>query len=459
MQDLPLEVQADIKSLQSEDSSVRREVAEKYLSAEMYDEIVEALAEKLVDPDIGVRDAVCQALIYNDNKSIPGLVVKYTTSKQEISTRNLAGEILLKRGISSLEAMTNFIDVGDDDDKKFIIDLMGLIGDVSPAPKVIEVLNENKNDNVILACIECLGNIESKESVQHIAKKYEESELFKPTIIEAIGNIGTEEGSNFIVEKYAQEDNLTRFSMIESLGKIGNEQAFFLLLSELPNMSGPLTWASVRSLKVLKEKLGLDVPFDEHIKNALLSTLVEGEISHKRAAASLISVFEDKDIIVACLKIFGTDEEIDQDIKSEFFKNSLFLYPKLTDYLKEAPKNLNALLELLKEMIMNDGGESVQQVSEIDLRNLCDVLTTNLDHDHEEIRRSAIELLFFLSLDTALMFVDTMIDDDNYWNRIRLVEIFENLDDERAKEGLKKLAEDEEEMVRERAQEILDQRQ
>lgn len=459
MQDLPLEVQNDIKSLQSEDPSVRREIAEKYLSAEMYDQIVGALAEKLVDPDIGVRDAVCQALIYNDNKTIPELVVRYTTSKQEISTRNLAGEILLKRGIGSLEAMINFIDVGDDDDKKFIIDLMGLIGDVSPAPKVIEVLNENKNDNVILACIECLGNIESKEAVQHIAKKYDESELFKPTIIEAIGNIGTEEGSNFIVEKYSTEDDLTRFSMIESLGKIGNAQAFFLLLSELPNMSGPLTWASIRSLKVLKDKLGLDVPFDEHIKNALLSTLVEGEISHKRAAAALISVFEDKDIIIACLKIFGTDEEIDHNIKSEFFNNPLFLYPKLTDYLKESPKNLNALFELLKEMIMNDGGESIQQVSELDLRNLCDVLTTSLDNADEEVRRSAIELLFFLSLDTALMFVDTMIADDNYWNRIRLVEIFENIDDERAHDGLKKLAEDAEEMVRERAQEILDQRQ
>jgi len=459
MQDLPFEVQNDIKSLQSEDPSVRREIAEKYLSAEMYDQIVGALAEKLVDPDIGVRDAVCQALIYNDNKSIPELVVRYTTSKQEISTRNLAGEILLKRGIGSLEAMINFIDEGDDDDKKFIIDLMGLIGDVGPAQKVIEVLNENKNDNVILACIECLGNIESKDAVAHITKKYDESELFKPTIIEAIGNIGTEEGSNFIVEKYSSEDDLTRFSMIESLGKIGNEQAFFLLLSELPNMSGPLTWASIRSLKVLKDKLGLDVPFDEHIKNALLSTLVEGEISHKRAAAALISVFEDKDIIVACLKIFGTDEEIDHHIKSECFNNPLFLYPKLTDYLKESPKNLNVLLELLKEMIMNDGGESIQQVSELDLRNLCDVLTTSLDNADEEVRRSSIELLFFLSLDTALMFVDTMIADDNYWNRIRLVEIFENIDDERAFEGLKKLAEDEEEMVRERAQEILDQRQ
>lgn len=458
MQELSTTVIEEIKIFKSDDAVQKREISVKYLNEELPDELAEAMAGNLLDPDIGVRDAVSQTLIYNPNVKIPYLIVPYTTSVQEISTRNLAGEILLKRGISSLEAMINYIDQGDDDDKKFLIDLMGLIGDLSPSDKIRQVLRENQNENVILACIEALGNIKSDEAVEDIVNIYDKSELFKPTIIEALGNIGSSEAVNFILERYQQEDMLTQFSMIESLGLIGNEQAFFLLLSELQNMSGALTWAAILSLKMLKDKLGIDVPYDESMKNSLLNTLIEGELKHKRAAAELITAFYDKDIIQACLMNYGMDEEIDYRIKEKFFENPVFLYPRLTEYLKDMPNNLSKLIVLLMEIISNDGGESIQQLSILDLRNMCDMLTNCLENADEEVRRSAIELLFYLDMDTALLFLDKMAEDDNYWNKLRLIEILENIEDERAIEGLKLLSEDQEEMVRERASEVLNQR-
>ncbi len=458
MQDLPLELQQEIQNLNSDDSNLKRQIAEKYLSEELNDEVAKVLANKLLDDDIGVRDAVSQALIYNENQNIPYFLIPFTTSKMEISTRNLAGEILLKRGTSSLDAMIEYIDEGDDDDKKFLVDLMGLIGDSKPSDKIREILRTNENENVLLACIEALGNIHCVNAVNDIVDAYKRNELFKPTAIEALGNIGSAEAVNFIVERYKEEDELTKFSMIESLGLIGDEAAFFLLLSELKHLNGPLTWAAILSLKMLQDKLGIDVPFDESIKNSLLKTLSEGELKHKRAAASLISVFEDREIILTCLKIYGTDEEINEHIKSKFFENPLYLYPKLSEYLKNMPSNANMLLGLLGELITFDGGESIQELSPLDLRNLCDVLTMYLEHADEEVRRIAIELLFFLGLDTALLFIDTMIEDDNFWNRLRVVEILENIDDERAIEGLQKLSEDPEEMVSERAQEVLNQR-
>lgn len=458
MQELTSEQIKEIEILKSDDSQQKREIAEKYLSDFMNDEIAEAMAANLLNDDIGVRDAVSQALIYNENARIPYLIVPYTTSKQEISTRNLAGEILLKRGINSLEAMTDHIDIGDDDDKKFLIDLMGLIGDKSPSIKIRKVLLENQNDNVILACIEAVGNIKSEDAVEDIVKIYDKNELFKPTIIEALGNIGSDEAVNFILSRYHSEDVLTRFSMIESIGLIGNEQAFFLLLSELPNLSGPLTHAAILSLNMLKDKLGLDIPFDESMKNSLLSTLLEGEIKHKKAAAELITAFQDKEIIGASLKIYGLDEEIDYKLKEKFFESTSYLYTKLIELLKLNPANSNKLLDLLKEVITADGGESISQLSVLEMRTLCDVFTTFLEHTDEEVRRNSIELLFYLGMDTALMFIDTMANDDNYWNKLRVVEILESIDDERATEGLRLFSEDPEEMVRERALEALSQR-
>ena len=296
--DNTLDYQEDIKNLASEDPSIRRMVAEKYQYETITDEIAQALTEKITDQDIGVRDAVATALILSENNKIAEIVVPFIAS-EEISTRNLAGEILLKRGLSSVPAMVNYLPKGNDDDDKFIIDLLGLIGDNSTGPEILKVLERTKNDNVILACLEAMGNIKYEEGVPAIIQKYDENENFTPTVIEALGKIGSEESLSFILDKYQYVDELTKFSMIESIGLIGNPQAFYLLLSELRNMKGALTWAAIESLDKLKDKFQLDVPFDENMKNSILNTLIDGEKKHKKAAANLITAFEDREIIEA----------------------------------------------------------------------------------------------------------------------------------------------------------------
>lgn len=447
----------DISKLKSENPSDRREVAEKYFDRELPDNMMDELAKRLLDTDNGVRDAVANTLIYCPNENAAGFVVPYIASK-EISTRNLAGEILLKRGTSSITAMVEHIDSGNDDDKKFLIDILGLIGDLSPEGKIVEVLHKTQDENVILACIEALGNIKSENSVSDLIKVYDSSELYRPTVMEALGKIGSDDAVNFMIEKYHQEDELTKFSIIESFEFIGNEQAFFLLLSELKQLTGQLAWAAILSLKGLKDKLQIDIPFDESMKNSVLETLVDADINYKRAASYLIMAFDDTEILSACLKLFGKDQEIDENIKSKFYENPVIFYPKAADLLKGKPENSNALLELMKDIIGSDNGQSLGSLSPLELRNLSDSFTACLEHTDEEVRRSSIELLFFIDPETAIMFMDTMLSDDNYWNRIRLVEILENFDDERTIEAIKQLAQDQEEMVAERAQMALNQK-
>ena len=64
---------------------------------------------------------------------------------------------------------------------------------------------------------------------------------------------------------------------------------------------------------------------------------------------------------------------------------------------------------------------------------------------------SSLEILFTLDLETALMFVDSMVSDENMWNRIRLVELLEQYPIEAIEIPLQKLTKDEDEMVRDRA--------
>lgn len=446
----------EIKLLRSEDPSERRAAVEDFMGKELDEYTVNVLSLMLADPDKGVRDSASLTLIFNGHHLIPKYVVPLISSP-EISLRNLAGEVLLRIGELSIDEMVAYLENANDDDKKFIIDILGLIGSEKPVPTILKVLKENSNDNVILSCIEALGNIHFKDALPELISCYENNELYKPTIIEALGKMDSSEALDFITSKYFIEDDLTKFSIIESFGSLGNESTFYLLLSELSKLSGPIVWPVIASLCLLKEKLGLDLPFDESIKNSILYTLMEAETKYKRAAASLITVFDDKDIMDALIYIYGEDYEIDENIKPAFFQYSNLIYPKLSFVIKKKPQNLKNLLWLIKDIIDFDS-ESINRLSEIDKRSLSDALTLCLDNPDEEIRKSSVELLFMTNLDCALVFIDTMIEDDNIWNRLKIVELIENIFSPKINEVLKKLADDAEEMVRERAVWTLAQR-
>jgi HEAT repeat protein len=446
----------EIELLKSEDPGIRQEAVEYFLSNEMTDEAEEIICKMITDPDKGVRNSVTLVLLSSNRPGIPALIVPYITSP-DLSVRNLAGELLIKMGEKATPALLDYIDKGDDDDKKFIIDVLGLIGDKNAVPKILEVLQISLNDNVILACIEGMGNIRAENALPELISSYDKNELFKPTVIEAVGKIGSRQALDFIISKYKNEDELTRYSIIESLGIVGDEEVFFFLLSELLQTTGALVWPLISSIRALKEKFNFDIPFDERMKNAIMSTLEQSDPKYRRDAAFLISAFEDKDILLACLKIYGEDPELDENLKSKFFENSTMLFSKIHLILNENPANIVNLLWLLKE-VLEFGGQILEGLSDIDKRNLCDSFTRCLEHADEEVRKSAMELLFAVNVDTALVFIGTMMEDNNLWNKLRLIELLEMVNLQQANDALITLSKDPDEMINERAKSVLSER-
>lgn len=451
---MDINIKQDIVKLNSEDPIERRDIAEQYISSEIPDVFVDLLAEKLADEDKGVRDAVSSALIFSDNENIPYSVVPYISSP-DISIRNLAGEILLKKGKASLNAMLGNLSLCNADDKKFLIDIMGLIGDGKPVEKILAELSNAEDENLILSCIEALGNLSASESEEELFRIYDINELYKPTIIEALGKIRSAGSFNFILEKYKDEDELTKFSIIEALGSIGDESSFYFLLAELAKLRGPNVWAAISSLKTLKEEYTLDIPYDERLKNAIIKTLDEADVEYKRAAADLIGGYFDEDMLDVCIKIYGTDAEIDMRINEYFQNSSDLFYMKISEVLSQKPYNTKALLQLLKTLFEQNENSVTDYLAEIDRQKLNDSLVKNLENPDEEIRIISMELLFCSDMDTALLFSDTMLQDANMWNRLYLLEVLEKINDEKTIPCISKLAEDSEEMISERAQFLL----
>ena len=168
-----------IETLKSTDPAVRREAVESLMNQRVDEEILQLLCSMLMDPDKGVRDSSSYTLIFNGDPLIPKYVVPFISSN-DISIRNLAGEVLLKIGENSIDELINYMEyTNNDDDIKFVIDILGLIGNDRPVSKIISILEKNVNENVILACLEAIGNMHYADALPVLIKFYEKNELYR----------------------------------------------------------------------------------------------------------------------------------------------------------------------------------------------------------------------------------------------------------------------------------------
>lgn len=439
--------------LNSDDPVLKTEALYNLTFEEVDDLTVKSITQLIVQEDKSIRNAASNFLIQNNNSSIPAQVIDYISS-EDISIRNLAGEILLKKGSNSLNAICDRIpNITNDDDIKFLVDILGLIGDKCPEDLIIDILTKNQNENVIVACIEALGNIYSEKAIETIIPFYEKSEFLKPVVVEATGKIRTLKSLKFITEKFKSDDDLLRFTMIESLGEIGDEETFYFLLSQLDNLSGALTWPLLEAIYKLKVKYDLEVPFDDKMKKCVLETITNSEPRYQVVAAHLVSVFDDPEILYACLSIYGMDTELNEILHEKFMQNINRILSKINTVIENGNKYLPSILDLLQNIIETDY-TAIAKLSDLEKRRLTGALSETLTNPDEVVRISAAELLFKIDSETALLFLDTMISDENFWNRIRLLDMFTDLENPVVIEALDKLANDPEEMVSEKAKEI-----
>lgn len=454
--ELNLEQQKKIEILRSGNPDEKVELINEFNFSEFDEIYIEELARLITDEDKGVRNSVTMFMLSNQNPKFPFYIVPYVSSN-DISIRNLAGEILIKLGPLSVDAIIQYDHQNNDDDIKFIVDVLGLIGDDRSGPFVMEILSESENDNVILACIEALGNLRYAGAIEILILFYERNELYKPTIVEALGKICSREATSFLLEKFKIEDELTQYSILESLGNLGDIDTYFFLLEQVNNVSGPLVLPLVVSLSTLKERYGLDIPFDNRMKSLLMYTITEGSLDHKRVAFNLIESFDDKDILLTSLNLVGVDYELDEMIKSKLFRNSEYIYKEITKIISSSPKNLRQILNLFVQTVnyVNES-QSPINISMMEIRGISQCVSGLLSHPDEEVRRASMEILFNLDPETAILFIDSMVTDENVWNRLRLVEYLEKTPGELIEQAIQKLANDEDEMVSDRAKFVLE---
>ncbi len=350
-------------------SEQKIETLSRISSQEVSDALTLPIANLIADNDKGVRNAASQFILSHRSALFATHVVKFVNS-DNISVRNLAGELLIMLDSLAVDALIRFEHQNNDDTIKFIVDVLGQIRDPRAALFIMGIISSSENDNVVLACIEAFGNIGYEGAVEVLMLFYDRNELYKPTIVEALGKIGSKEALAFLTSRYPNEDDLTKYSILESLGSLGDIDTFFFLLEQVASVSGTLVLPLVTSISLLKDRFNLDIPYDNRMKNLLMFTMAEGTPEHKKIAFSLVESFNDKEIVCASLNLLGSDYELDELIRTKVFKNAEYIYHEISKLINSNPPTLRHILNLFLATInyTNEFGIKVN-VSMLDLKN------------------------------------------------------------------------------------------
>jgi len=446
-----------IDKFQTSVSEEKYIILQEMMDCILEEEVLFELTELLSDGDRNLRFLAGEILLKYDNDDVLQKITELISSS-DISIRNFSGELLVKFGERSLNHLIKFLNNTDNnDDLKFIIDILGIIGSNICEGEILTIMAKSTNENVILSCIETLGNIKSEIAIDKLISLYGKNYLFDPAIIESLGEIGSSEILPFLYSIDKKVDELEKYIIIESLGRIGDEETFFFLLSELNESKGPLSWTILKSIYLLKTKYNFDIPFDEKMKNLILEAITESDEEIKDIALLMLVEFNDKESSLVCLRNYGLNENLLDLLKEKLEQNPSFVITHIAEVLKEQPSNIFYLLRLVVDILMSKP-ETGKNLKNVELREFVSILIELLNHSDEEVRILSAELLFVLDKDTASLFANVLSEDNSIWNRMKLIELLNGYKSPNAEEIIGKMVGDSEVMVSEKAKEYINSR-
>ncbi|PLX93356.1 MAG: PBS lyase [Desulfuromonas sp.] len=240
--------------------------------------------------------------------SLAGEIIELLHSQENAGLRNAAAEILVRLGGEAVPFLCDEANCSDHDVRKFVLDILGDIGDSATVPVLVAALNDC-DENVRASAAENLGKLKASEAIPALFEALATPDLLlRFTILEALGQIG-EEVSVVPLLPLANE-TLLRKALFDCLGKIGDAEAVPLLGEGVKDGARNVRTAALMALYRLSGK------FPEMVKSTLCrggaESLFEALDSHdnavRRAAIELSGLCGDGRLAVALLPLFDVEE-------------------------------------------------------------------------------------------------------------------------------------------------------
>ncbi|WP_305043903.1 HEAT repeat domain-containing protein [Geoalkalibacter sp.] len=217
-----------------------------------------ALGQALGDPSWRVRkEAVACFLAGAHRRWAAEDAIALLHSEDNAGLRNAAMEALVGLGPSAVPALKAEMSCADVDVRKFVLDILGEIGDEVSIGTLVDALRD-PDINVATAAVENLGKLRAREAIPALLAAMEKNDFsWRFTLLEALAQIG--ERIALAPLAAFRQDRLLRKALFDCLGSVGDRDAIALLVEGLGDDMRKCREAAALALVRLAENFGAEV--------------------------------------------------------------------------------------------------------------------------------------------------------------------------------------------------------
>jgi HEAT repeat protein len=211
-------------------------------------------------------------------------------NEENAGLRNSAAEAVIRLGIRCAVPLNAMVRDQDADVRKFVIDVMGAIGDPVFVPSLLAALQDSEV-NVASAAAEQLGALGDASAADYLMQAIlaRDEVLFRFSALGALGLLANPAPVPEALVRLADQDIL-RKAVFDCLGTISDESSFKLLLEGFSCRQKNCRAAAVKALFKI---YGRSTAASQAVINEALQLLKENEI-----VAGLLELFDSRDTLL-----------------------------------------------------------------------------------------------------------------------------------------------------------------
>lgn len=282
----------------------------------------QAASRLLADDDPGVREEAARLLEALATEEAAALIVPYIAS-DNITVRNLAGEVLVKIGAPAVPALVPALDDPHHDVRKFAIDVLALLPARQLAGQIAARLHD-EDDNVAMAAVDALGDLGAVEYHDALRALYDRQPLARPSIVSALGAFGSEADLDFLEHALADEDPVVQYTAAEALAQQHDPEVLELLLRKIDQVNPMARSVVLHSIVGFYEANPDKAAMPALLKGYLFEMLDDFDRDYRCAAVRGLRTFLDGETVDQLMAHAGQDDTLDV----EMFK-TLAAYPDI----------------------------------------------------------------------------------------------------------------------------------
>ncbi|WP_298036822.1 HEAT repeat domain-containing protein [uncultured Desulfuromonas sp.] len=345
-----------------------------------------------------------------------GEVARLLYEHDNAGQRNAAVEILVRLGQPVLPLLFKEVLSDEQDVRKFVLDILGEIGDGSCLQTMIDALAD-ADQNVRQAAAENLGKLGLPEAVPHLVDVMDTADLwFRYTILDALGRIGAPVDVKKLLP--LQEEPLLRKALFECLGRVGGADAVASLAGGLGDEMRTVREAAAVALESLSQRISHDAFSSLRPEGGAAAALDPGELLGsgdprvRLAAVRLMGLLGDERHSRRLLELAD-----DEELREEAARALVALGPDAARALLPAWDGLESFARVMTAYTVGETGcregtavllkglsdddQDVRAISARALGKLDDPasfagLLTALEDPSDEVRESALQSLSLL---------------------------------------------------------------